>query len=206
MNKKITSIAVVVAALAAGGVAGAAIPGEGGVITACYRTVREYGRPGVASAGAGELRVVDDATRCRSDELPLTWNQQGPAGPTGEAGPAGPAGPEGPQGPAGPEGPAGPAGGPGPHFFRIDPGDDMTTKPGRTTIQTSSHLGEAWIHLPDIADVGACVVSATPFTGTHDATVTRSDTGPVRGLIRLLTAIAGSPAQYPIDVMVACPE
>ena len=77
-----------------------AIPGAGGVISGCF-----------AKTG-GDLRVIDAAANnsCKSNELPLSWNQQGIAGPQGVQGPVGPAGPQGPAGPAGAQGPAGPAG------------------------------------------------------------------------------------------------
>jgi hypothetical protein len=52
----------------------------------------------------GLLRVVTDASECRAAETPLSWNIQGPQGPTGSQGPTGP---QGPQGPTGPQGPAG---------------------------------------------------------------------------------------------------
>lgn len=114
---KTLAAAALAAALTAAGVAGAAIPGDDGTITACYRT-RD-----------GDLRVVDESSQCGRGEEALTWNQQGrpgDAGPQGEPGPAGAPGEPGPQGPAGETGPAGmpgtdgatgpagPAGPPGP--------------------------------------------------------------------------------------------
>jgi hypothetical protein len=84
------------------------IPGDGsGMISACYKQSN------------GALRVIDtDAgATCGNSELPLSWNQVGPAGPVGATGPQGPAGPQGepgPQGPAGPQGEPGPQGPPGP--------------------------------------------------------------------------------------------
>ncbi len=59
----------------------------------------------------GRVRVVAAAAAsCRRNELPLTWNAQGPAGPPGPAGPAGATGPAGAPGPAGAAGPKGDAG------------------------------------------------------------------------------------------------
>jgi hypothetical protein len=46
----------------------------------------------------GLLRVVSDASACRTDETAISWNVQGPQGPPG------------PQGEPGPQGPAGAAG------------------------------------------------------------------------------------------------
>jgi hypothetical protein len=89
---------IVAAGLAITSVAWAAIPGPGGVITSCYKSVN------------GQLRVVDSSGHCRPSETALTWNKTGPAGPQGQTGPAGPQGPQGPTGPAGPTGPQGPSG------------------------------------------------------------------------------------------------
>ena len=70
--------------------------GAGGVIQACYR-VSEDDRK-------GELRAVSDASACRSNELPISWNQLGPKGDKGDRGPQGIQGPAGPQGPSGTSG------------------------------------------------------------------------------------------------------
>src|SRR5919112_1972893 len=70
-----------VAALALlGGVtsAEAAIPGSGGVITACY------------SKADGSVRIIDAAKiKCKTGEIKLTWEQAGPMGPMGPEGPQG---------------------------------------------------------------------------------------------------------------------
>ncbi|MGH3072736.1 MAG: hypothetical protein ACRDNB_10780, partial [Gaiellaceae bacterium] len=63
----------------AGGIAVAAIPGDGGVIQACY------------TKGTGALRVIDTArgqTCHPTKELALAWNQAGAKGDPGPAGPA----------------------------------------------------------------------------------------------------------------------
>lgn len=59
---------------------------------------------------SGGVRVVESTTACKTGEIALSWNKQGPVGPAGPAGPAGETGPAGPQGPEGPQGPPGPAG------------------------------------------------------------------------------------------------
>jgi hypothetical protein len=41
-----------------------------------------------SSKKTGQLRVVSAHARCRHDEHPLIWNQQGPAGATGPATPS----------------------------------------------------------------------------------------------------------------------
>lgn len=92
-----------VAVIVIGGVAVAAIPNSDGVIHACYTKT------------GSSLRVYDPTnTKCSSNEVALSWNQKGPAGPTGAAGPAGPKGETGAAGPAGPAGPAGAKGDTGP--------------------------------------------------------------------------------------------
>jgi hypothetical protein len=90
------------------GVAYASIPSSSGEINGCYGKEN------------GQLRVVDSAGSCKSNEVAIEWNQVGAEGPAGAAGPqgeVGPAGPEGPAGPTGPQGeicPAGPQGSQGP--------------------------------------------------------------------------------------------
>lgn len=92
---EVAALLVAVLALAAGGVAFAAIPSNG-VISACY----------VKSGGT--LRVIDATTgNCSSKETSLSWNVQGPAGPQGSPGPSGPPGPTGSPGPSGAPGAAG---------------------------------------------------------------------------------------------------
>ncbi len=74
--------AAVFGAALTGGIAYAAgVPGGDGVIQACY-----------AQNGNANLRVVDDAAACRSNEVALSWNQKGVQGDTGPAGPQGPKG------------------------------------------------------------------------------------------------------------------
>ena len=51
---------------------------------------------------------------CGKNEMPVSWNHQGPQGPVGPQGPMGPAGPQGPTGATGPQGATGPAGPQGP--------------------------------------------------------------------------------------------
>jgi hypothetical protein len=65
-------------------------------------------------ANSGAVRIVAQATDCRTPERLVTWNTVGPQGPPGPAGPAGALGPSGLQGPAGPAGAQGPSGLQGP--------------------------------------------------------------------------------------------
>lgn len=87
---------VLVIAAGGAGIASAAIPGAGGVISGCYVTK------------LGVLRVIDTQKappdKCLSTETPITWNQTGPAGPAGAKGETGATGAIGPQGPAGAKG------------------------------------------------------------------------------------------------------
>jgi hypothetical protein len=78
------------------------IPGPGGIIHGCYKKHR------------GNLRLVPATSRCSRRELPIAFNQTGPAGPrgasgrkgsTGSKGATGATGATGAQGPAGPQGP-----------------------------------------------------------------------------------------------------
>jgi hypothetical protein len=80
MRRLILSLGVVVAFLASGVIAWAAIEtvrstSDGDVIVGCYLN------------GTGQLRIVDDASECRRSETPISWNQTGPAGPPGPPGP-----------------------------------------------------------------------------------------------------------------------
>jgi hypothetical protein len=92
--RKLIAVAVV-AAGAAGviGVAYGAIAG-GNTVQGCYQKVN------------GQLRVVADASECRTSEISLAWNQQGSKGEKGDKGEQGIRGPEGPQGPKGESGTA----------------------------------------------------------------------------------------------------
>jgi hypothetical protein len=120
-RKRVVFLTVLAALVTAGGVAYATIPASDGTINVCYRTA-----PG---DNQGQLRVVDNASACRSNETALALNQHGVAGPAGPVGPTGATGPtgavgpkgdtgaagmDGATGPAGPQGPQGDTGGVGP--------------------------------------------------------------------------------------------
>jgi hypothetical protein len=74
----------------------AQVIGAGGVIQGCYRTSEDDRK--------GELRVVSDPASCRTNELPISWNAQGPKGDKGDQGIQGIQGLQGPEGPVGPPG------------------------------------------------------------------------------------------------------
>lgn len=96
LTSKRAAAAVVVLALASGGVAYATIPDSSGVIHGCY------------TKRGGVLSVVDLSAgqTCSSFQTPIAWNQQGPQGDPGPQGSKGDPGPSGPQGPQGDPGPS----------------------------------------------------------------------------------------------------
>jgi hypothetical protein len=75
-----------------GGVAYAAIPGTGGVISGCVTTSNLRGQH--------VLTLLDTAqsTVCQAGQTLITWNQTGPQGPQGATGAQGPTGPQGAKG------------------------------------------------------------------------------------------------------------
>lgn len=85
----------------------AAIPGTGGLISACVSTAGFDGQHLLT------LLDVSQRSTCGQGQSLLTWNQTGPQGPKGDTGPQGPTGNTGPQGPMGNTGPQGPKGDPG---------------------------------------------------------------------------------------------
>ena len=106
MRTKLTIGVTLGAVLVFAGIALGAIPGTGGVISACYD--KQSGQTRIYDAAAGVPKG------CGKTEAAISWNQQGPKGDKGDTGPQGPAGPLGPTGPAGVTGPVGPAGPAGP--------------------------------------------------------------------------------------------
>lgn len=72
------------------GLGRATIPDAAGVIHGCY------------NATNGSQRIIDTSVQsCKTNEVPIQWNQTGPQGPLGPQGPQGPLGQQGPQGPQG---------------------------------------------------------------------------------------------------------
>jgi hypothetical protein len=91
--------ATALALVAGGTAAGAAITGPvggDGTIHGCY-TSQELN-------GSHVFVLQDAGTSCPKGTIAISWNQQGPAGPTGPPGATGPAGPQGQPGPQGPPG------------------------------------------------------------------------------------------------------
>lgn len=70
--------AALVGLLVVAGGAYAAIPDASGTIHGCYRTSTDDQK--------GQLRVVEDAASCRSNETAIQWNEQGTPGLPGPAG------------------------------------------------------------------------------------------------------------------------
>ena len=73
-------------------------PVENNRIVACYEIK------------TGQLRHVNNKTKCKENERKIYWNQQGPQGPAGPVGSPGKIGPRGPQGKQGKAGSVGPQG------------------------------------------------------------------------------------------------
>jgi hypothetical protein len=59
----------------------------------CYADGITY--HGCYQKSSGILKVVADPSECKSQEIPISWNETGPQGPTGNTGATGPAGPPG---------------------------------------------------------------------------------------------------------------
>ena len=80
-----TAVATGVAMLVLAGAAFAGITAltASEIITACK------------SESNGQVRLVDDASQCRSQEVAVSWNTEGPQGPPGPPGPPGVPGPGG---------------------------------------------------------------------------------------------------------------
>jgi len=128
------------------GLGRATIPDAAGIIHGCY------------NATNGSQRIIDTSLQsCKTNEVPIQWNQTGPPGPVGAQGPQGTQGPPGPQGPQGSPGPQGPQGSPGPQGPPGIPGSDSsdvysTTGPGVTLRILSKEVatldvpaGQYWI-------------------------------------------------------------
>ena len=123
--------------LAVGAVAGAAaaavaaVPGDDGVIHACYEVQRDGMTP---VAAAGNVRIIDPSAgqTCNpvgapaAPERALDWNVSGPPGPEGAAGSSGAPGATGPQGASGPAGTTVSIDG---QTFTLDGGKTLTAPP-----------------------------------------------------------------------------
>ena len=116
---------VMAGALLTGGLAYGAIPGNDGSITACYR------KTGSLVDAQGVVRIVDNASQCRTYETAISWNQTGPKGDPGtpgakgdkgDAGTPGGKGDKGDPGTPGAKGDKGDAGTPGAKGDKGDPG------------------------------------------------------------------------------------
>ena len=125
LNASSVVVGLAIGALAAGGITYAAANTGGTTINACQ------------SKSTGALRVLSSGV-CKSTEVAISWNSQGPQGPQGDAGAPGVTGAQGIQGDVGPQGPAGRDG------LRADPLADMKANlslPGRWVTPTSQADG-----------------------------------------------------------------
>jgi Collagen triple helix repeat (20 copies) len=147
--------ATAVATLTTVGVASASIPSPDGVIHGCYAKT-DATQDGI-KYGKGDLRVVDEGVPCKSNELAMSWNTQGPKGDPGpqgvqgEPGPTGDQGPQGIQGPAGPQGPRGEPGTPG-------------VSEGRTAFGWADDVGAGKAVVSKFAPAGAWIAYASMAT------------------------------------------
>lgn len=140
-------LALMVALVAAGAVGGAVVTD---VVSGAAEGDNSDVILGCVDNETGEVRIVEDPDDCETEarsnargrraetrpgpERLISWNREGPRGPSGVPGPAGPPGPsgeggsQGPPGPPGasgkqgPPGPPGPMGTPGPVGPKGDPG------------------------------------------------------------------------------------
>src|SRR5436190_861375 len=126
-SRRVASVAVG-AVLAAGGSLVLANNASADVISGCY------------SKSTGSVRIVVDVGACKSGEVGITWNSQGPAGLPGPAGPAGPTGTPGAVGPMGPGGATGAAGAVGPAGAAGAMGPTGATGPYPTTLPAGQTL------------------------------------------------------------------
>jgi hypothetical protein len=129
------ALLLVVGALAgAAATAIAAVPGDDGVIHACYEVQRDGTTP---VAGVANVRIIDPSAgqTCNPvgaagpPEHALDWNVAGPPGPEGAAGAQGATGPPGAAGPQGASGPAGTTVSIGGQSFTLGDGKTLTGSP-----------------------------------------------------------------------------
>ena len=78
----------------------------------------------------GDVRIVEQGERCKSQETRMSWSVEGPKGDTGATGP------QGLKGDTGATGPAGAAGAPGAAGLKGDPGTDGAAGPEGPAGQT----------------------------------------------------------------------
>jgi hypothetical protein len=107
----------------------------------------------------GAVRILTTPSdTCKTGEVLMTWNQQGPTGPQGPAGATGPQGPAGPSGLAGPQGltgatgPAGPQGPAGTGALVVVDSTDKTLGQyigwGAVSLTIEGFRVDAWPILP----------------------------------------------------------
>jgi Collagen triple helix repeat (20 copies) len=158
-RRVLLGLVVGVVSLTAAAVAFASIQGSsGGVIHGCYLS-------------NGNLRVVDPATACKSNETTLDWNSQGPSGTTGPQGPTGPTGAQGPKGDngtAGTTGPQGPQGNPGPTGPSGPAGTTNLTQIISQPVNVPPHVVSPAVHQDAVCPSGMVAVSGGYFIANLD--------------------------------------
>jgi hypothetical protein len=142
-----------IAIMLAGGIAWAAIPGDGGVIQGCYTKI------------GGILRVIDTAKgeHCLGIELPISWNQKGPPGKDGTNGTKGTNGKDGKDGADGAPGPQRPQGPSGTSSVQawgeVSASGVLVAGSGGITVTKSTLGGQYFIH--PAFDPGPCAILLT---------------------------------------------
>ena len=144
------------------------IPDASGTVHGCYQKK------------AGNVRVVASESECRSSEVPISWNQQGPKGDKGDQGPQGLQGEQGIQGEPGAPGARGVPGEPGAPGARGTPGE-----PGAPGAPGAPGISEAFITRapgaariepgPGGANVGSLTVPPGHYVLMGKANVSQDD-------------------------------
>ncbi len=192
----VLGVVVGVAIAGAGGAGYATIPDSGGTIHGCYKQDN------------GQLRVIDPsatkkgAASCSKDEIPITWNQQGPPGRSGPQGPPGAQGPPGSQGIPGPPGKTGSQGPPGPPGAPGPPGPFVETLPsGKTLRGVYSAAGtDAGQGFQYVASTGISFAFPLPAAPTaHVVGIGQTDPPDCPGTAAAPEAAAGTLCVYETD-------
>ena len=170
--------------------AGVAVAAQGtahkranGVIWAC------------AKKNNGRLRAVAGPGRCKRGEQALSWNVQGPAGPSGPPGPAGPAGATGSAGPQGAAGPPGADGARGATGSRGPTGATGPAGPPLASIDqlngTPCHAGAGTLSIAYASD-GTATISCSGVGGGGSATLKLNE---------FMTGTTGSAADEFVEIV-----
>jgi hypothetical protein len=175
-KRLVVFVAVGFAAFGVASVVQASIPDSQGVIHGCYFK----GSSTLERLGALRVIDTDKGQACRSDELAITWKQNGATGPTGPTGARGPTGTRGPTGAQGPTGTTGATGATGATGSTGPTGPTGPTVPSYVAGSTGGQtvpLGDFYIGVGGFSANESDVTQVVPVTGTlHDLYVHSSVT------------------------------